>query len=272
MEYILELREIDKIIIEKEEYTDQDEIVEKNVSINFQNNEIIINIEPDEVYEDMMKEKMVFNLINNSFKQIILDKNNDTIKNIDEIFQNWENIKNNIIFEPSTSHSMIDSTFAMSAFFENKNFLAYSLKRYNIVPYLNIINLNELKSNDKIESDLQLYGILPYNILEYKVKFKYNEIYEDDNKIEIIFDGNGNTKAGGQSLVNSINDIIELPDDINFFVSTSIKGRYVFYRELESLKVEISFLVETMRDLVRSKYALKTIEIILNPKEGIKYD
>jgi hypothetical protein len=268
MEYLLKLSETDIKFINREKVIDREDVVENDVSIISENNEINIEIMHDNEDENLMEEELIFNKVNNIFKKIILDKNNDRIKNIDEIFNKFKDTKNKLIYNPSSSLSTLDSMVTVSTFYENKDFVEYALKKYSITPYLDIIDLNNPSKNNNVEEKLYLYGILPLGILEYKVKFESREIYEDDHKTEIVFSGDGLAPASeGISLENSIIDMMELPEDIKFFVSTSIKGRYVFYKELESLQVTINFLVETMKDLIRSKYATKEVMIMLTPKK-----
>ncbi|MDR3259711.1 MAG: hypothetical protein LBT51_08920 [Fusobacteriaceae bacterium] len=268
MEYLLKISETDVKFINGEEVVDMEEVVENDVSIISENNEINIEIKYDDEDENLMEEERIFNRVNNIFKKIILDKNNDRIKNIDEIFNKFKDTKNKLIYNPSSSLSTLDSMVTMSTFYENKDFLEHTLKKYNIIPYLDIIDLKNPSKNNNIEKKLYLYGILPLGVLEYKIKFISKEIYEDDNKIEIIFNGNGAAPPSeGISLENSIIDMMELAEEIKFFISTSIKGRYVFYKELESMQITINFLIETMKDLKRSKYATKEIKVILTPKK-----
>jgi hypothetical protein len=264
MEYIFIMRELDEIIDGEELITNKDVTVHKRIDIVEDEKSIRFNAELDMIFDEEKEEISLYKKINNAFKEIELDKNTKEIININEIVKNWKDFRNNLLYDTSSSAETMEFLLAISRHFENTELLKYALNYCGVIPYFLNINLIDFNANNNAKRELKLYNLLSDGAMVYDTQYIVSESYVGDKKeYEFTFSGKGETEEGAPSLAKEIHHIIELPEDKQFFVSSEIRGKYLFLDGFEKLYVEIKFLVEQMKNLKKFKFAEKTLTINL---------
>ena len=261
MDYILKLKEIDELLdVDKDEMIiNREESTIKSIKIEEDEERIYFEVEEEKAYDEGLERVEIYKKINNVFREIRLNKKTKKIENIQEIISQWKKVKNKILYTPSTSFNIIENVTSMSNYFENEKLLTKVLSNYGIMSYFSNLNLEEKEKNNE-EKQLEIYGLLAYDSIIYDVKY---HVEKQVNEIEVSFVGNGESKSNEFSLVTAIHGIMELPPENQYFVSTKISGKYLFSDRIESMNIEIKFLVDRMKNLKKYRYGEKTINLIL---------
>ena len=270
MKFKLGMKEINELMVDGEFIIDDEDIQRKEMEI-FENEDIIrLKTELDIISSGEMPEFSLYKKVNNVFKDIELSKKTQKITNLDEIGKNWDEVKNEILYDYSTPIHIIDNLLSMSNYYEDEILLESILENYNLIPFFRNINFKDIESNDGIEKELNIYGLLAVGTITYKIKNYVKKEYENGkDKYEIIFTGKGSVPSADSSLETSAKNIMKTPDKGIYYVYTDIKGKFIYSNYFERLVINISFSVEQVKDLKRYDYSRKKILIDLS-KEGVE--
>ena len=270
MKYKLGMKETDELIIEGEFVIDREDLQRRKVELFENEDRIRLKTELDIISPNEMSESFLYKMLNNALRDVELSKKTKKISNIAEIQEKLKDIRNEILYDISTPVNTIEDIMTISNSFENEEWLHNSLVHYNIIPYLRNINFNDLESNDGVEKNLMIYGLLAKGAITYKTKYYVKQEYDNGvNKYDIIFTGKGSVSSMEPSLETSIKSIMKTPKEGMYYVYADIKGKYIYSDHLERLMVNISFLVEQVKDLQRYDYSRKKILIDLSKEEEV---
>lgn len=171
--------------------------------------------------------------INNVFKEIEIDKKSGGIANIDFLMNRWLKLKKDIVFntdEEMLIHFMIE----LSRYYEDREYLEFVLKNFSVIPFLLLINLNDLAKNDKVEKKLRVFNIFSQKEFLYRVKLKY----EENNGEKVIeFSGNEDSAFDMVSFRKKMREDLGLGADKAFSANVSVEGKYIFDKSLKSFTV-----------------------------------
>jgi hypothetical protein len=270
MNYTLKITEVDEIKKNNEFVKDNEDIELQNIKIEEDENIFKLIMPEKEIFPHDNEGYSVYKKVNNITKSIVLDKKTNRIINVKEIFEKWKSIKSQIMYDPSTANHIIDDLMSTYDYFENEQILNIALARYGLIPYLLNINLYNIQENHDKKKNLELYGILVKKAMLYDVHYKVDHSNEIERKQEISFEGQGDINTNVFSLKKEIRGIMNLPKEQEFFVNSSISGKYIFYNGLESMFIKINLLVDEMKNLKKYKFGEKVITIKLVRENNIE--
>lgn len=217
MEFLLKLKEI-----ERKEEVMEEESSSKIIIDNTQNN-FTISLECDKPeYEDDFIESCYVK-IGNVFKTIKISKEDNKIININELINQWENLKKEIVFNVEND-ILISYILNISKYFENSESLEFLLKNFSIIPFFRLLDFKDLKNNIG-EKVLKIYNIVPEGKFDYKVKLNYLE--ELTGEREITFKGEKTSNFDIGIIKNLFRQKYNITKDKIFNLDTNIKGNYV---------------------------------------------